>query len=57
MASIDVQKEDYQSALERLSESYQILLEVGRLDGICVLAWIWGNCFALRACGKKGWKS
>ena len=37
IATIEIQQQSYQSAFDHLAESYKIFLEIGRLEGICVV--------------------
>ncbi|WP_218030010.1 hypothetical protein, partial [Pseudonocardia hydrocarbonoxydans] len=37
LAQIDLQRENYQSAFERLVESFQLLVQLQRVDGIAIV--------------------
>ena len=43
IAQIDLQRQSYQEAFEHLSESYEILIKIGRLDGIAFVGMDLGN--------------
>jgi hypothetical protein len=54
LARIDLQREDYQAAFERLTKSYDILLKLGRLDGICWVGLDLGQLLCRCGRGKEG---
>jgi tetratricopeptide (TPR) repeat protein len=46
IAQIEMQREQWQQAFAHLATSYSINLQLGRLDGICIVGWDLGRLLA-----------
>jgi hypothetical protein len=54
IAQIDLQRKDYQMALKRLTTSYEIILKLGRLDGICYVGFDLGVLLCMEGQKEQG---
>ena len=54
MGQIDIMIKDHKSALQRLTRSYDILLKLGRLDGICSVGLDYGRLLCSMGENERG---
>jgi hypothetical protein len=54
MAQIDMRSKDHRRALQRLTRSYDILLKLGRLDGICFVGLDYGQLLCSMGEDERG---